>query len=239
MALILVFDLLDKNFNLGYIFWMLCTRILIFTWVFFMSSPFYGYKTFLPCDLDLGAWPTYWNFNLDRIFWIVGTRALIFHTRVPSDKSFLWVPTDLNLWPWPVFDLPIKTLTMALSYGWYVLRLWSFTWVFHMTRPFRGYQQIWSWPWCLTYILKTLTMLKVLIRYVLGLDISHKCSSWQDLSMFFNKVYLVTLTLVFDLITENFNLSFIVWMVCTRILIFHMRVPCNKNFLWVPTDLTL
>jgi hypothetical protein len=38
------------------------------------------------------------------------------------------------------------------------------------------------------------------------------------------KIYLVTLILVFELLIKNFKLGFIIWMVCTWALIFHMRV---------------
>jgi hypothetical protein len=49
----------------------------------------------------------------------------------------------------------------------------------------------------------------------------------------------VTLTLVLDLLIQNFNLGYIFWMVCTRTLIFHMSVCCDKTFQWVPTGETL
>jgi hypothetical protein len=40
------------------------------------------------------------NFNLGYNFWMVGTRTLIFHMSIPWDKTFLWIPKDLTLWPW-------------------------------------------------------------------------------------------------------------------------------------------
>jgi hypothetical protein len=39
-----------------------------------------------------------------------------------------------------------------------VLRLRYFTWVFLVTRPCHGYQNVWPWPLCLTYLLKTLIL---------------------------------------------------------------------------------
>ena len=54
-----------------------------------------------------------------------------------------------------------------------------------------------------------------------------------------NRFDLVTLTLVFDLLIKNFNLGHNTFMVSIRALIFHMSVPCDKTFPWVPTDLTL
>jgi hypothetical protein len=59
-----------------------------------------------------------------------------------------------------VFDL-LKTLTLAISFEWYILGLWYFTWENILTRPFRGYQTIWPSDLdhgCLTYFLKTLTL---------------------------------------------------------------------------------
>jgi hypothetical protein len=47
-------------------------------------------------------------------------------------------------------------------------------------------------------------------------DISHEFSLWQGLYMGTNRFDPVTLTLVLDLLIENFNLdSFIFWMACT------------------------
>jgi hypothetical protein len=43
----------------------------------------------------------------------------------------------------------------------------------------------------------------------------------------------VILTLVCDLLIENFDLGYIFGMVETRALIFHMTVPCDKTFPWV------
>ena len=55
--------------------------------------------------------------------------------------------------------------------------------------------------------------------------------------------YPVTLTLEFDLFSENFNFANNFWIVSARALLFHMSIPCNKTFPWVPfflsCDLTL
>jgi hypothetical protein len=45
----------------------------------------------------------------------------------------------------------------------------------------------------------------------------------------------VTLTMMFDLLVKNLNLGYNFQMVCTRMLIFHRNVPCDKIFSWVPT----
>jgi hypothetical protein len=40
-------------------------------------------------------------------------------------------------------------------------------------------------------------------------------------------------TLVFDLLIENFTLGYIFWFVGIRALLFHMIVPCDKTFPWL------
>jgi hypothetical protein len=62
---------------------------------------------------------------------------------------------------------------------------------------------------------------------------------WQDLSKSTKMFDLVILTFVFDLLIENFNLGYIFGLVGAKTLIFHMSVPCDKTFLWVPKNLTL
>jgi hypothetical protein len=72
------------------------------------------------------------NFNL----------AFTFHLSVSCDKTFPWVPKKLTLLPWPwCLTYLIKTLTLAISFEWYVLRLWYFTCVFLVTWPFCGYKK--------------------------------------------------------------------------------------------------
>ena len=51
--------------------------------------------------------------------------------------------------------------------------------------------------------------------------------------------YPVTLTLEFDLLFKNFNLANIFWTVSARALIFHMNIPCDKTFPWMPLLLTV
>ena len=46
--------------------------------------------------------------------------------------------------------------------------------------------------------------------------------------------YPVTLTLEFDPFLENFNLANDFWTVSARALKFHMSIPCDKTFLWIP-----
>jgi hypothetical protein len=69
------------------------------------------------------------NFNNTYdIISMVYTRTLIFHIKVCCNKSFPWVPTGLTMLPWPVcFTYWLKTLTLAVSFEWYLLGLWYFT----------------------------------------------------------------------------------------------------------------
>jgi hypothetical protein len=133
-----------RNLNLGFNFWMLSSRALIFH----RSIPCdktlpWVKKSFWPCDLDLGY-----------IFWIVCTRAFIFLMIILYDKIFSWVlkknwpcVLDLGVWPtywkhWPWLDL-LLVGTIALT--------------FHRsascdkTLPClpRNLSDL-NWPWCLT-----------------------------------------------------------------------------------------
>jgi hypothetical protein len=136
-----------------------------------------------------------WNFNLANNFWMVHTRALIFDMSVIYGKTFPWASNFLTMWPWPwCLTYLWKTLTLVITFKWYVLGCWYFTWVFHV---------------------------------------------WQDLLMGTTIFDLVTLTLMFDLLIKNFNLVYNFWMVCTRALIYDMSVPYCKTIPWVPNFLTM
>ena len=92
---------------------------------------------FLSC---LSFCPPLWNFNLANNIWTVSARALIFHMNIPCDKTFSWVPLFFILWPWPCsLTKFLKTLTLIKTFEQWVLKLWYFTCVFLVIRPFRGY----------------------------------------------------------------------------------------------------
>ena len=86
------------------------------------------------------------------------------------------------------------TLTLLITFEQWALELWYFTGAFLVTRPFRGYTNIFD-P--------------------------------------------VTLTLELDPFFENFNLANNFWTVSAGSLIFHMSIPCDKTFPWVPLFFTL
>jgi hypothetical protein len=111
------------------------------------------------------------HFNIGCIFWIVCIRILIFHMSVCCDKILPWVPTGLTLWTWPLCSTNSKKSTLTISFEWYELRLWYFTWLFVVRRQFQWVPTcltLWHWPLCLTYLLKTLTLDLPFEWYVLG-----------------------------------------------------------------------
>jgi hypothetical protein len=94
---------------------------------------------------------------------------------------------------------------------------------------------------CLSFchLLKTLALAITFEWYVLGL--------WYFTRIFlvtrplhgYKKFDLVTLSLVFDLLIENFNLGYIFWLVGTRALTFHTSVCCYKTLPWVLKNMAL
>ena len=157
-----------------------------FTWIFPVIRPFCVAMIFDPVTLALELDLFFENFNLANNFWTVSARALIFHMSIPCDKTFLWVPLFLTLWPWPWSLTHLKkTITLLITFEQWVLELWYFTWVFLVIRPFRGLH-------------------------------------------YFDPV---TLTLEFGPFFENFNLANNFWTVSARALIFHTNVPCDEIFL--------
>jgi hypothetical protein len=153
VTLTLMFDPRIKNFNLGYNFQMVCTRKLIFH----MSVPCDKIFSWVPKFFDLVTLTLMFdlfikNFNLGYNFQMVCTGMLIFHMSIPCDKIFSWVPKFLTMWPWRwCLTYLLKTLTLAITFKWYVLGCWYFTWVFLVTRSFHVYQTLWPcgldvWP---------------------------------------------------------------------------------------------
>ena len=63
--------------------------------------------------------------------------------------------------------------------------------------------------------------------------ISHEYFLWQDLFEGTFIFYPVTLTYEFDLFFENFKLAIYYLTVIARALMFHMSIPCDRNFWWV------
>ena len=87
-----------------------------------------------------------------------------------------------------------------------------------------GTNNLTLWTWSLTFFLKNLK----LANNFWTVSSRIWCFTWVPT--------IVTLTLEFDLLFENFNN---IWIVCAKALIFHMSIFSIKTFLWVPTFLTL
>jgi hypothetical protein len=138
----------------------------------------------------------------------------------------------------------LVTLTLVLdliqdfNLGYIFWMVCTRTLIFHMsvssskTFPWiLTYLTLWPRPWCLTYILKTISF----EWYVLGVG-------------YFTRVIVVTSPFCgyqqvwpwdVDLLTENFNLGHLFWLLCIRTFIFHMSVPWDKTFLEILITMTL
>jgi hypothetical protein len=106
-----------KTFNLGYNFWIVSTRALIFHMSIPCHKTFPSVQKFDLVVLTLVLNLHFKNFNLGYNFWIVKNRALIFHLSIPCDKTFPWVHIFFTPWLWPLcLTYILKTLTMPRSF---------------------------------------------------------------------------------------------------------------------------
>ena len=126
-----------------------------------------------------------------------------------------------------------ETLTLLITFEQWVLELWYFTWIFPVIRPFHGYHFFFhpltftlefdpffeQWMlelWYFTWIFPVVRLFRG-YYYFLPCDLDH--GVWH--------------------IFENFNLSYNFLTVSVRVLIFHMSIPCDKTFPWLPLFFTL
>ena len=112
------------------------------------------------------------------------------------------------------------------------VRVWYFTRIFLMIRPFRGYLilPLWPWPWSLTYFLKTLlTMLITFEQWVLELWYLTWVLSVARPFCVYHYFLHVTLTLEFDLSFKICNFANNFWTVSARALIFQMSISYDKT----------
>ena len=89
----------------------------------------------------------------------------------------------------------------------------------------------------LTYFLKTLSLLISFEQW--DLEIWYFTWVFLVIRPFSGYHYFWPLTLEFDPFFENFNLANIFWTVSDRALIFHMNIPCDMTFPWIPLFFTL
>ena len=118
--------------------------------------------------------------------------------------------------------------------------------IFHMNIPsdknvpwVPSFFTLWLWTWSLFHFLKTLTLLITLKQCVL--ELWYFTWIFPVIRPFRGYHYFdpVTLTLEFDPFFENLNLAYNFWTVSARVFIFHLSIPCDKTFPWVPFFLTL
>ena len=88
--------------------------------------------------------------------------AFILHMLVPCDKTFLSVPKNLTLWPWP-WLLTYFWKKLNLGYNFWTKRDKAF--ILQVCIPcgktflsIPNILTVWPWPWLLTYFWKNLTL---------------------------------------------------------------------------------
>ena len=144
-------------------------KLLYSIWFFLVIRPFRGFHFFVPCDLDLGVWPTF-----------LKTLTLIktFEQRVLELWYFAWVflvirpfcgyhyflPCDLDLGVFKNFNFAKNFWTVSATA--LILHMGipcdkTFPWV-----PLFFFN-LWHWPWKLTHFLKNLTLLITFEQWVL------------------------------------------------------------------------
>ena len=118
--------------------------------------------------------------------------------------------------------------------------------IFHMSIPCDKtfswvplFFTLWPSPWSLTHFLKILTLLITFEQWVLELWYF----TWVLLVIRPFPGYHYFLPRDLDLgdwpIFWNFNLGYNFWTVKAKALIFHMSIPCDEAFQWVPLFFTL
>jgi hypothetical protein len=107
------FDLLFKNFNLSYNFWLVGGKAFIFHMCIAYGETFQLIPWPWPSELWSWSW-TYFSKTLTLVitFWLVGGRAFIFQVCIPSGKTFHLIP-----WPDPlVFDLVFEKFDLGYEH---------------------------------------------------------------------------------------------------------------------------
>ena len=149
------------------------------------------------------------NFNLAINFWTVSARALIFNMSIPCDKTFPGAQLLFILWPWlPIFFYPVtltwsfthflKTLTLLITFEYWVLQLLYSKWVFLVI-----------WPWSLTHFLEDFNLANNFRTASARSFIFHMSISCDKTFPWFHYFWhCMTLTLEFDPFFKNFNLAY-------------------------------
>jgi hypothetical protein len=135
-----------KTFNLDYILWIKCVRVLILEILIYVlwGDLSFSTKTVDLVTLILNFDLVLTNFNLDYIFWTKCVRA--FDTgEIDALQRVLSIGTNtFDLVTWILnFDPVLKTLTWTISFKPNVLGLWYLNYRCIMKRPFFWYQDFW------------------------------------------------------------------------------------------------
>jgi hypothetical protein len=179
-------------------------------------------------------------FNIGHIFWVVSYKAFIFHLNVFCDKTFLLLPWYLTSWPWPTF----KNINIGHTFW----KVSVTTFIFHMCilcdegfLLVHWFLSSWNWLSTLTYFLKTLTQgMSFEFRNEANFEVLYMiyCNLGQ-----FTLIILSISILIFDLLNETYFFFLTLTMAISlndkwQAFIYHMCVPCDESFLFVPKFLT-
>ena len=158
--------------------------------------------------------------NIGHNFFTLRERSFIFGICDPYDKNFPTVPWILNMWPW-AWPLTYFWKNFNIGHNFFIIRDRAF--ILGMCVPYDKTfpSEPWilnMWPWPLTYFWKTLTSA---ITFLARRD---ECPESYCRTPGVGVVH------------KNFNLAS--WTTIGRAFIFHMCIPCDKTFPWVPKFLT-
>jgi hypothetical protein len=176
--------------------------------------------------------PLFKNFNIGHIFWMASDKAFIFHMCVPYKQDLSIGIKCLTLWPWPCSLTHFsKTLTLAISFEWQVIRLSYFICV-----------SLWHDLSIDTKLFDLVTLkFDPLFK---NFNIGHIFWMVSDRAFVFHmcvpydKYFLTVLSFLTlwpwpwsltQFLKTNFGHIF--WMVSDRAFVFHMHVTCDTTFI--------
>ena len=154
------------------------------------------------CQLFYKCWPNFVNLT----FWTVSARVYSFHTSIPCDKTFPWVPLffyhvtltlEIDLL-FGNFNFDNKFWTVGARINLFHMSIpcdKTFPWVLLFFTP-------WSWPWNLTYFLNNIKLFNYIFTVSARALIFHINILRQCLPVGTNNFDLMTLTLKLDLLFE-------------------------------------
>ena len=120
-----------------------------------------------------------------------------------------------------LFVILSETLTLLITFEQWVphVDLWYFTWIFKLARLFRRYQHFWPWTFTFFKNINLLITLKKVKKVSARALIFYMNISWDKALRWVPTI--MTLTLEFDLLFENFNIAKNFWTMSARVYKFH------------------